>query len=195
MPRLAKTICSFLTVIAFSALAPTQAQDRSEELTTAVLRNCIELKEQRTAALVGHDWRALERLSKEYVARCAGVTDSKDISLAISDTAVAARELHRPADALKFAEQCMATYYATGRCHLEKIYALIDLNRVSEANAAFEIAIRVLEHNLKLRQQDLERSRTGSDLDRKLAESEVELAEAQLEQAKALVSSRSEEPR
>lgn len=111
-----------------------------------------------TSALVAQDWRQLERLARRYIQDCKGVFDSENLSLAIENIVIANMELNNIKIALEESQKCIDSYYDNLGCHVLKIEALIKLNRIPEARDEFNVAKRLLGHQLEMNEQNQQRA-------------------------------------
>lgn len=64
-------VSRLLRVCVLAAIMPLGAQGQTRDL--ARVHACLELIEQRTAALVVHDWRRIEYFAKRYMDICSSV--------------------------------------------------------------------------------------------------------------------------
>lgn len=109
-------------------------------------RQCTTQINEQTAALVAQDWPQLERLAKRYLQDCKGVFDSEAYSGAYENIAIANMKLGNAAVALAASEKCIGVFYANSSCHVQKVQALIKLERLTEAHNELEIAERLVAH-------------------------------------------------
>jgi len=140
------------------AVAQADSQDKKRE--------CITLLEEQTAALTAEDWTHLEKLAKRYLQDCKEVSDSENYSFAHESIAIANIRLNNPAAALEASKTCIDVYYTNVGCHVTKIRALINLQRVSDARASFEIAERLVAHVIEINERDLHE--TSDPLEKKV---------------------------
>ena len=139
---------------------------------------CISLKKEQAAALVARDWENLERLAKDYIAKCKEVFSSQDLSGCFVDIAIANNELGKPRLALAAAEMCIEIYYGNPGCHIEKTRALIALGRKAEARKSLDISERLTRHALENAKRELESS--SSEIEKNLHRSSINHYESAL---------------
>lgn len=116
---------------------------------------CITQFKERTAALVARDWPQLERLAKRYLQDCKGAFGSEDYSIAYEHIAIANMRLNNPTAALAASAECIDTFYGNAGCHVEKVEALIYLERLAEAHTEFKIAERLVTHLIEVNERAL----------------------------------------
>lgn len=130
---------------------------------------CAEKTRERTAALVAEDWPQLERLGKIYVQSCRNVVNADFLSSGFEHIAFANLKMLRFIDALDAANSCIETYYPNPGCHILKVRALIELDRIIEARVAFRIAERLVKHSLSVNERELLTARTPAERELYLA--------------------------
>jgi len=146
-----------LTSIAWSADA--------QEVSLRQKEMCVVQLTQRTAAMVAEDWPELERLAERYVKTCKNVVQDEDYSLAYLDMAVANVQLNYARKALSASELCINIYYSNCGCHMQKIMALIALNRLTDARATLNKAERLIEHLIDVSDRDQGNGRSASEME------------------------------
>ena len=124
---------------------------------------CVAQIDERSAALVAHDWTQLDRLAKQYIQSCRGAFDANDLSSAFEHIAWANFEMSLFLDALNAANACIETYYANPGCHYQKVQTLIALDQLITARDSLRIAEKVIEHSLSKNESDLKNAQSLSE--------------------------------
>lgn len=156
----------------------------SEDDDQAQFDACISSRDQRTAAVVAQDWQEVSKRANASLALCKGFLDDQDLSAEYGFIATSANIRNRPEEALNAALTCLNDYYSNGACHVEKVIALTALDRSDDARTALDIAIRLIQHNIELLEQDLDK--VLEPRDRELKESHLETDRVILNQAREL---------
>lgn len=170
-------------LLAHAMISTAWSADSSEE-SAAQKKTCIAQINQRTAALVSQDWSELERLAERYAKTCKNVFDQEDYSSAYEQIAIANVKLSNAKKALAASDSCIGISYSNSGCHLQKIEALVQLKRLTDARASLDKAERLIKHLMELNERDLRDARTA--LDKELFEARLNNLNAQQSHASAI---------
>lgn len=177
LPRLAAALLSLSIVSTTSAADPAAVNQKHEDA-------CIAQMKERTATFVAQDWSQLERLAERYLKTCKDIFGAEDSSNAYGEIAMSNIELGNARKALSASDKCISTFYANPRCHLERVQALIKLERLPDAKSALDKADRLIKHATDLGRRDLKSARTA--LESELAEARLNYFGAQQSEASAM---------
>lgn len=121
---------------------------------------CIEQMEERDATMFSEDWLQLERLSNTYIGVCKGVLSSESYSRAYQDLSIAQYELGKVEESAATASTCISKFYRNSGCHVQKLLALIRLERTEEARETFRITEKLLTYLSHANRQNLRNAST-----------------------------------
>ena len=175
--RLAAALLLLSIVNAASAADSTDVIRKREDA-------CIEQMNERTATLVAQDWPELERLADRYVKTCRGIFGAENYSYAYEQIAVANNHLGNAQKALSASDKCISTFYSNSGCHVQRVQALIKLNRLPDAKSELDKSDRLIKHAIELSRRDLKGVRTASE--RELVDSRLNNFDAQQSHASAM---------
>ncbi len=174
-----------LVVLALSCAVMSVAWSAAESKdATLQKQRCIEQINQRTAALVAEDWSVLERLAQQYAKTCKSVFDNDDHSKAYEHIAIANVRMNNGKKALAASDRCINIAFSNSGCHLQKVEALIQLKRHSEAKALLERTEKLVQHRISITERDLRDAR--APLEKELLEARLKELAAQQEHAVAV---------
>lgn len=134
--------------------------------------------------MVAEDWSQLERSATRFLKICKGVFGAEDYSSGYESIAIANNNLGKAAQAISASDKCISVFYANSGCHVQRVVALIELNRLTEGQVALEKAERLIKHGMDVGKRDLKTAQ--SDLDRELYQSRLTNLAAQQEHASVI---------
>ena len=160
----ALTIISPISEVIGEEPSPSSLQEITE---------CTEQIKERTAALQMRDWPQVDRITRRFIQSCSGVSNRRDIASAYGDVAFANFEMGQFDEALAQANAGIATQYLEPSSHLEKVKALLALNKTTEAKEGFKVADHVFHLAIERNNAKLQTARFDFERESHLVDSDL----------------------